>query len=254
METPHCLILGGTGDARKLAERLAARQDLRVTLSLAGRTKTPLPQAVTTRIGGFGGVQGLAEYLRAERIDLLVDATHPFAARISVNAFAASGSIGIPLVALDRPAWAKVVGGNWIEVADIEAAATSLGDEPRTVFLTIGRQDLAPFATHPQHRYIQRSVDPADIRLPSAVAILDRGPFDAASEEALMRTHGVQVLVTKNSGGDATYGKIIAARRLGLPVVMVKRPAPSGAQTVGSIEALVVWIDRHVAALAERGA
>jgi precorrin-6A/cobalt-precorrin-6A reductase len=254
METPHCLILGGTGDARQLAERLASRRDLRVTLSLAGRTKVPLVQAVQTRIGGFGGVEGLAATMRAERVALLIDATHPFAARISANAFAAAQGTGTPLVQLDRPAWIQAAGDRWIEVEDMAAAAAALGEETSTVFLTIGRQEFAPFTSYPQHRYIQRSVDPADVSLPNATIILDRGPFDAEAEEALMRAHGVDVLVSKNSGGAATYGKIVAARRLGLPVIMVKRPAPSGADTVSSIDALEGWIDDHVAAFAERGA
>ncbi|MBP0441021.1 cobalt-precorrin-6A reductase [Tianweitania sediminis] len=254
METPHCLILGGTGDARELAERLSARTDLRVSLSLAGRTKAPLMQAVQTRIGGFGGVDGLTTYIHAERVDLLIDATHPFAAGISANAFAAARSTGAPLVQLDRPAWEKTNDDRWIEVGDMVAAAAALGNSPRTVFLTIGRQELLPFAARPQHHFIQRSVDPADVTLPKATIILDRGPFDAEVEEALMRTHGVQVVVSKNSGGAATYGKIVAARRLGLPVIMVKRPAPSGADTVSSVEAVEDWINRHVAAFAERGA
>jgi precorrin-6A/cobalt-precorrin-6A reductase len=254
MNKPHLLILGGTGDARQLAQRLSARTDLRITLSLAGRTKTPLPQAVRTRTGGFGGADGLAEYLRAERVDLLVDATHPFAAQISANAFAAAQVTETPLVVLDRPAWEKAEGDDWIEVDDIASAAAALGVAPSTILLTIGRQDLAPFADHPQHRFIVRSVDPAGVTLPNSTLILDRGPFDAEAEEALMRMHGVQVVVSKNSGGDATYGKITAARRLGLPVIMVKRPRPSGAPTVGSIAAVEDWIDAHVAALAERGA
>lgn len=248
------MILGGTGNARQLADRLSARTDLRITLSLAGRTKTPLPQAVATRVGGFGGADGLAEYIRAEQVNLLVDATHPFAARISANAFAATQVTKTPLVVLDRPAWTKTENDRWIEVDDVAAAAAVLGDEATTVFLTIGRQELAPFADHPQHRSIVRSVDPADVILPNSTIILDRGPFDAAAEEALMRKHGVEVVVSKNSGGDATYGKIFAARRLGLPVIMVKRPRPSGAQTVPSIAAVEDWIDAHVAAFAERGA
>ena len=248
------MILGGTGDARQLAERLSARDDLRITLSLAGRTKTPLPQAVRTRVGGFGGVDGLAEYIRADRVDLLVDATHPFAARISANAFAAAQMAETPLIVLDRPAWEKAEGDRWIEVDDVAAAAAALGDAAKTVFLTIGRQELAPFADHPQHRYVVRSVDPADVTLPNSTVILDRGPFDAEAEEALMSAHRVEIVVSKNSGGDATYGKILAARRLGLPVIMVKRPRPSGAQTVASIQAVENWIDAHVAAFAERGA
>ncbi|MBS9720588.1 cobalt-precorrin-6A reductase [Tianweitania sp. BSSL-BM11] len=254
MNTPHCLILGGTGDARQLAQRLAGRADLRVTLSLAGRTKTPLPQAVTTRVGGFGGAAGLAEFLRTERVDLLVDATHPFAAQISANAFAAAQETGTPLLALDRPVWTKAEGDDWIEVDDVAAAAAAISGEGRTVFLTIGRQELAPFAAYPQHRTIIRSVDPADVVLPNSTIILDRGPFDAAAEERLMRAHGIEVVVSKNSGGDATYGKIIAARKLGLPVIMVKRPQPSGARSVSGVQSVEDWIEAHVAAFAERGA
>jgi precorrin-6A/cobalt-precorrin-6A reductase len=254
MVEPHVLILGGTGDARMLAARLAKKRAYRVTLSLAGRTKAPADQGVATRIGGFGGPEGLRRYMEVEGIALLVDATHPFAAQMSRHAWLAAQAAGIAMVALDRPAWTQQAGDNWLVVPDMIEAARAIGSEARRVFLTIGRQELAPFAAHPQHSYLVRSVDPADVALPNAITILDRGPFDEATEETLMRHHRIEVLVTKNSGGDATYGKIAAARRLSLPVVMVARPAPSGAPTVNSLDALEAWLDAHDATLAERGA
>lgn len=254
MIRPHILILGGTGDARNLAAKLAIDGVTRVTLSLAGRTKTPLDQSVTTRTGGFGGADGLMRFIAEAKVDLLVDATHPFAAQISRNAWAAAQVAGTPMVALDRPPWTRMEGDNWTEVDDMQAAADALGAEPKRVFLTIGRQELAPFARHPQHLYLVRSIEPAHVTLPNATTLLDRGPFDEAAEEALMRAHAVDLLVTKNSGGAATYGKIAAARRLGLPVIMVRRPAPSGAPTVRGQEALEAWIADHCAAFAERGA
>lgn len=253
MARPHILILGGTGDARALAATLAQKGTFRVTLSLAGRTKAPLDQGVATRVGGFGGPEGLRRTMELEEVALLIDATHPFAAQMSRNAWIAAQAAGIAMVALDRPAWKRVDGDDWREVADMADAASAIGTEPSRVFLTIGRQELAPFAEHPQHDYLVRSVDPADIVLRNAVTILDRGPFDEATEEALMRHHRVQVLVTKNSGGDATYAKIAAARTRGIPVIMVGRPEPSGAPTVDSLDALEAWIDAHAGALAERG-
>lgn len=253
MTSRHVLILGGTGDARQLAERLAERGDLRVTLSLAGRTTAPLAQAGEVRVGGFGGVEGLTRYLREERIDTLVDATHPFAARMSQNAVAAAQITGVPLIVLARPQWEKVPGDRWIEASDIPDAARLVGDERKTVFLAIGRQELVPFAACPQHRYIVRSIDAVDAALLDAEYILARGPFGEADERELFVRHGVDIVVAKNSGGDATYGKIAAARALGIPVVMVRRPQPSGAAGVGSIAEVIAALDHVLILPAERG-
>ena len=241
--------------SRRLAERLERRGNLRITLSLAGRTAEPLPQAGEIRMGGFGGVDGLAEHLRSNKVDLLIDATHPFATQISANAQAAAQATGVPLVVLERPAWPRVEGDRWIEVPSVTAAADALDVPARTVFLAIGRQELAPFRRVPQHRYVVRSVDPVEpeSELPSAVHILDRGPFDEAAEHRLLRDRGIEILVTKNSGGDATYGKIVAARVLKLPVIMVQRSHARSPHAVGTVEEAMAAIDHATGLVEERG-
>jgi precorrin-6A/cobalt-precorrin-6A reductase len=248
------LILGGTTEARLLAERLAARPDLAVTLSLAGRTASPVAQPVPVRSGGFGGPQGLAEYLTAEHIDALVDATHPYAATMSTNAVHAAHSTGVSLLALRRPPWIAVAGDRWTEVADAGAAVRALGDAPRRVFLALGRNDIAPFVTAPQHHYLVRSVDPVEppLRVPRASYVIGRGPFTQADDQALLEDHGIEIVVSKNSGGDATYGKIAAARMLGLAVIMLRRPALPAAPAVETIEAALAWIDHGGVPCAER--
>jgi precorrin-6A/cobalt-precorrin-6A reductase len=246
------LILGGTAEARRLAERLAPRRDLAVTLSLAGRTANPAAQAVPVRIGGFGGANGLAEYLAAERVDLLIDATHPYAAIMSANAAQAAAAAGIRLLALRRPPWTAVAGDRWIDVADVSAAAAALGREPRRVFLALGRKELAPFAAAPQHHYLIRSVDPVEppLAVPHATYVTGRGPFAEADDRVLLAAHRIEIVVAKNSGGAATYSKIAAARGLGLAVVLLRRPPLPEVMAVESIEDAVHWIDH--AALADR--
>lgn len=237
MERPHVLILGGTGEARRLGERLDADGRLRVTLSLAGRTAAPLPQAGTVRSGGFGGAEGLAAFLRAEGVHVLVDATHPFAARISENAASAAREAGVKLVALERPPWQPVEGDRWIEAKSVSQAASLLGERSKKVFLAIGRQELFPFVALPQHVYLVRSVDPvsADV-LPGAKFVLERGPFDEAAERLLMEEHTIETVMAKNSGGAATYAKIAAARALKLPVVMVARPGGPRADAAETVD------------------
>jgi precorrin-6A/cobalt-precorrin-6A reductase len=251
------LILGGTTQARQLAERLAPRTDLAVTISLAGRTAAPAPQPVPMRIGGFGGAAGLAAWLGAEAIDLLIDATHPYAARISANAAAAAALAQVPLLALDRPAWVAVDGDHWTEVADMAAAVQALGTAPRRTFLALGRNELAPFAAAPQHFYLIRSVDPVEppLAVPDAVYLTGRGPFDEAEERELFTHHRIDVIVAKNSGGAATYGKIAAARSLGLPVIMLARPARPQVPVpaVASVEETLVRLDHVLASEAARG-
>jgi precorrin-6A/cobalt-precorrin-6A reductase len=182
------LILGGTAEARALAGALVERGDILVTLSLAGRTAKPLPQAVPVRSGGFGGADGLASYLRHEQVDVLIDATHPYAATISANACRAAETAGVPLIALSRPAWRPVAGDQWIEVATVAEAAKALGKAPRRVFLALGRKELQPFASAPQHVYLVRSVDPVDppLAVPHAIYITAGGPFSEAEDRALL--------------------------------------------------------------------
>ena len=197
------------------------------------------------RIGGFGGVEGLADYLRAQRIDALIDATHPYAANISANAVRAVAQVRIPFITLRRPSWSQVAGDRWTEVADVMEAVTALGTASRRVFLTLGRKELAPFAGAPQHHYLVRSVDPVDppLPVPTACYITARGPFAQADEQVLLAQQRIDILVTKNSGGSATYGKIAAAHTLRLPVIVLRRPALSAAPTVETVEEALAWLD-----------
>jgi precorrin-6A/cobalt-precorrin-6A reductase len=241
------LILGGTSEASALARRIADEPDVAAILSLAGMTAEPAPTPVTRRIGGFGGAEGLAAFVAREHIDAVVDATHPFASRISANAVAASGATGTPLVVFTRPPWTREPDDRWIEIAAMDDAVTALGTQRRTVFLTQGRLQLAAFAQAPQHRYIVRAIDrPAEVdALPDHKLILARGPFSLADELALMKHEGVEMLVTKNSGGRATYAKIEAARALEIEVVVVGRPPAPEAETHHDLDAVLAWIADH---------
>jgi precorrin-6A/cobalt-precorrin-6A reductase len=249
------LILGGTTEARQLAGRLAARTGLNVTLSLAGRTAAPAAQPVPVRIGGFGGAEGLADYLRVERIDALVDATHPYAAVISVNAAAAAARAGVPLVAVRRPAWTPVPGDRWIEIDQVADAVRALGAISRRVFLALGRKEIIPFEAAPHHHYLVRSVDPVvpPLDVPAAVYVTARGPFPEAAERALLGQYGIDIVVAKNSGGSATYGKIAAARALSLPVIMLRRPALPEVAAVETVEEVVDWLDHPTGLATARG-
>jgi precorrin-6A/cobalt-precorrin-6A reductase len=241
------LILGGTGEARALAAAMAGRPGLRVVSSLAGRVSNPALPAGEVRIGGFGGVEGLVGYLRQERVDAVVDATHPFAATITRNAVAAAARVGLPLVVLRRPAWPVEPG--WIKVPGIaEAARQVAGLPPGCVFVTTGRRDLAAFAGDDSHHYLVRAVEPPDGAMPPRVTVLlDRGPYTVDGEAALMREHAVTALVTKNSGGDLTVAKLVAARERGIPVVVVDRPAvPAGPPVLETVEAVLSWLESRL--------
>jgi len=253
--THRILILGGTTEARQLACKLAARDDLSITLSLAGRTENPVAQNVPTRVGGFGGAGGLAAYLNDMRIDLLIDATHPYAAQISANAAEAARKTGMPIIALRRPGWEAVEGDRWMLVDTVGDAVQALGAAPRRAFLSLGRQEVAAFEAAPQHHYLIRSVDPVEPKLavPDAEYLLARGPFREADESALLRDHRIDVVVSKNSGGEATYGKIAAARVLGIGVVMVRRPALPDVPSAESLETLAAMVDHFLGPAADRG-
>lgn len=241
------LILGGTTQASQLARALAGRDDVSPILSLAGRTQNPLPVPIPSRIGGFGGVDGLVAFLRAEKIDLVVDATHPFAAQMSAHACAACQRAKIPLLVFSRPAWTPGEGDQWTEVADMEAAVAALGATPRRVFLTQGRLQLAAFAAAPQHFYLVRAIDePAELALlPRHKFVSARGPFALEDELALMRDENIACLVTKNSGGEATSAKLLAARILGVPVVVVARPPGGDAEQASRLEEVLRWLEAH---------
>jgi precorrin-6A/cobalt-precorrin-6A reductase len=248
------LILGGTGEGRWLSERLATDARYQTLLSYAGRTESLVRPDVPHRVGGFGGVDGLAAFLREGEFQALVDTTHPYAARISANAVAAAERTVTPLLRLARPAWRAVVGDQWTEVQDMTAAARATGGEPRRVFLTVGRQETPVFASAPQHDYLVRAIDDFEHGLPRAKLHLARGPFALADERALLERERVQLLVSKNAGTPATYPKLQAARELQIPVIMVARPALPKAQETDSLDGILAWLDRlHGASRSLRG-
>ena len=252
---PRVLILGGTTEARLLGERLARRGGLDVTLSLAGRTASPVPHAVPVRVGGFGGARGLADYIVKERIDALIDATHPYATIISENASSAARQTSVPFVVLHRAPWTAVAGDRWIEVNDTRAAVQALGEKSRRVFVTVGRNELAPFAAAPHHFYLIRSVDPVDppLPLPHARYVTERGPFSEAHDRALMTEHKIDAVVAKNSGGNAAYGKIAAARALRIEVIILHRPQETDGRAVHTIDDAIAWLDHALTPAVARG-
>ncbi len=247
------LLLGGTFEASALARLLAAAPDIYAQMSFAGRTKAVIAPPIPYRIGGFGGVEGLIEYLKAERIDVLVDATHPFAAQISRHAAAAAAEAEIPLAVLSRPPWTPTAQDLWIDAAGMAAAADALGPEPKRVFLTIGQLQLAAFAKAPQHFYLIRTIEPlaASPGLPNYRVIHGRGPFVVEAEEKLLREESIDRLVTKNSGGEAAFAKILAARNLRIPVIMVARPGKDLQAVFHDPTKIMDFILRHQ--LARRG-
>ena len=239
----NVLVLGGTTEASALAGELAART-IPATLSYAGRVANPRTQPVPVRVGGFGGVQGLAHYVRDTGVTHLVDATHPFAATMSANAVHAAGLAGVPLIALTRPAWRPVFGDRWHTVADVEAAVLALAGPARRVFLATGRLHVQAFAAQPQHHYLLRFVDAPAVppALPHHTLIVDRGPFDAAGDERLLRAHAIDVVVAKNAGGTGAEAKLIAARALGLPLILIDRPVIPARREVYSVADVLRWL------------
>ena len=249
------LILGGTTEARRLATALAQRDDCDTLLSLAGRTAEPMAQPVATRTGGFGGSDGLAEFLRAENFDLMIDATHPFAARISHNAAVAAASTGLSFFALRRTMWKPEPGDRWTSVRSVPEAVDALGTVPKRIFLAIGRQEAFHFESAPQHSYLIRSVDPVTppLDIPDAHYILATGPFEEAAERTLLIENRIDVIVAKNSGGTATYGKITAARKLGIAVIMVERQQPADVRTVETVKDALGLVDHLCSPEMKRG-
>lgn len=214
------------------------------TLSYAGRVTSPMEQPIPVRSGGFGGVDGLARYLRDTQVTHVIDATHPFAAGISQNAAQASAMAGLPLIALTRPQWTPEPGDNWHAIDHISFAPQYIGNKRQNVFLAIGRQEIDTFAIAPQHRYLLRVVDPPEraFRLPDHHIEIARGPFRLADDLTLLRRHGIEVIVSKNSGGSGARAKIDAARQLGLPVIMVNRPRMPNRREVSEVADVIKWL------------
>ena len=240
---PNLLVLGGTTEATQLCRTLAS-EGLAGTVSFAGRVERPVRQPLPQRVGGFGGVPGLVEYLRQEAITHVIDATHPFAAQMSRNAVLACAEAGVPLVAFTRAPWEPVNSDTWVHVSDTASAVRALQRAAETVLLAVGRQSLPDFAPNPQHRYILRLVDPPSTPppFPDYEVIVSRGPFTEGGDRALMAEYGVTLVVSKNSGGTGAYAKIAAARALNLPVIMIARPHMPPRDEMFSVEAVLHWI------------
>ncbi len=218
--------------------------------SVAGRTLAPALPALPHRIGGFGGVDGLAAYLRAEGITHVIDATHPFAAKMSRNAAAACTAQGLPLIALERAPWQAGPDDDWRYFSDIKAMAAALPEVETRIFLAIGRQNLTDFAGHPQHHYLVRLVDaPTDLPLPHVQVEVSKGPFTLDGDLALLRGHGTQLIIAKNSGGQLARAKLDAARVLGLPVWLAERPAMPPRARGETVEQVLAWLAHHPARL-----
>ena len=239
----NLLILGGTTEAMALGQRLALAR-VTGTMSLAGRVALPKHQPLPQRVGGFGGLAGLVQYLRDHRITHIVDATHPFAAQMSTHAVAAAAQTGIPLIALTRPAWVPQDGDTWQQVPDIAGAVAALARPAQRVLLAVGRIHLDDFAPNPQHHYVIRLVDPPRTPppFPNHDVIISRGPFTPEADLALLRDHSIDLIVSKNSGGTGARAKIDAARVLGLPVVMIARPWVPTRTEAGTPDEILAWI------------
>jgi precorrin-6A/cobalt-precorrin-6A reductase len=238
------LILGGTTEARLLAEALSHDARFAALLSFAGRTETLVRPLLPHRVGGFGGVAGLAAFLRAGKYRALIDATHAFAAQISRNAVAAAQAAGVPLLRLVRAAWQQESGDIWHAQPDMESAARALGAEPRRVFLSVGRLEVAAFCLAPQHEYLLRAVEPftPPAGLTRARVIAARGPFALADELLLLQSERIELLVSKNAGTPSTYAKLEAARALAIPVLMVERPVLPAALEVETHQLAARWL------------
>lgn len=241
------LLLGGTAEARALAAALARRPELDVVTSLAGRTDRPAPVAGTVRVGGFGGTEGLAAFLTDRRISKVVDATHPFAVRITRQAVTACALVGVPLLVLDRPGWTAGPEDRWIRVPDVDAAAREVARLPGgTVLLTLGGTGPSRFAEDGSRSYLIRAVQPPPDPLPPKhTLLLSRGPFTPDTETALFARHHVIALVARDSGGRWTTAKLTAAARRGVPVIMIDRPPRPPASTVTSVDEVEDWLTRR---------
>lgn len=238
------LTLGGTSESRLLAARLSQDSRFAVVTSLAGRVSDPVLPEGDSRVGGFGGVGGLTSWIRENAVEVVVDATHPFAAAISANAAIATASVGVPLLRLLRPEWTAGTGDEWLDASSPAEAARIVESTSERAFLTIGRLEVGAFAGNSRTWFLIRSIDAPVGELPRRhQLVLARGPFDVEGEIATMREHRIDVVVSKNSGGAMTEAKLVAARRLGVPVVMIARPPASPSdEVVDSVDDAVTWL------------
>lgn len=233
MSKKKILLLGGTTEAREISEVLAKCANSEAVMSLAGATSIPGAYPLPLRIGGFGGAEGLSRYLVENQIDLLVNATHPYANRMWQNAIDAARQAGVPLVIFHRPEWAPTAADRWSYARDVDAVVSKLRRvRARNVFLPLGRKELIKFEAVPKHRYLIRAIETFDppLDLPHVTYVKARPPFDKVAEIALMKRHKIDLMVVKNSGGSASYAKMIAARELGIDTMVIRRPYMPGVQ------------------------
>lgn len=238
------LLLAGTRGARDIATGLAAR-GVKTIASLAGATRDPVKMDVPTRIGGFGGEDGFRDFLADEGISAIIDATHPFAHRISERTARVAAELGLPYLQLMRPPWVAGDGDRWVHL-DAEDQAARHIPKGATVFLATGRQTLEKFANLQGRRLICRQIDPPDGPFPfeNGQFLVGRPPFSIEEEVALFSSLGVDWLVVKNAGGQASRSKLDAARELGIPVAMVRRPKPLAVETVETPAQALAWANR----------
>lgn len=249
------LLLGGTTEARQLAERLAGDERFSCMVSLAGRTSDPIALPVPARIGGFASIGGLTNYLTTQRIDVMIDATHPFAAVMSRTAIDASHMARVPLIVLERPPWQQQPGDVWHQFSNADEAVAALPSEPTSVFSGLGRLSLESLRTAPQHRYVLRVIDEINepLGLPHAIVINARGPFNREDDMRLFRKHWIKFVLAKNAGGDAAVAKILAARALGVPVHMIDRPNIPARPCFGTVDEVMAYLVQHHAPSRNRG-
>lgn len=242
----HVLVLGGTSEARQLAIKLDGLHGTTVTSSLAGRVADPVLPVGEVRIGGFGGVDGLCEWITEHEVTHVVDATHPYAATMTAHAVEVCTAADVPLVLVRRAPWSPLAEDDWITVPSMPAAAQALADRPALarVLLTIGRQGVHHFASLDDRHFIVRCIDPPEGEVPAHSSILEsRGPFDLEGERELLDEHRIDVVVSKNSGGKLTSAKLQAARERGIPVVMVERPpVQDDVPVVPTADKCVTWL------------
>lgn len=244
VEIKKLLILGGTQESRELAAKASLIPKLRVIVSLAGKTSQPVTVSADTITGGFGGVNGLIAYLRQQKIDFVIDATHPFAAQISQQAAIATQIVGIPQAMLIRSQWSKTSADHWIEVDNISDAVAILPQVGKRIFLSIGRQDIHLFASLQHLWFLMRMIElpSSEIHLPPGQIIQQRGPFTLEAEINQLREYDIDAIVSKNSGGNATQAKLIAAQQLQIPIVMVKRPPLPEGEKFTDIDSVLIWL------------
>jgi len=245
LRIPKILILGGTTEANALAQAVSER-GIPATYSYAGRVSNPRPQPLPVRVGGFGGVEGLVQYIRDHGISHVIDATHPFAAQMSGNAVAACRNAGVKLAALTRPKWIAQQGDRWQHVPDITTAVATLDGPAQRIFLAVGRMHLEDFAAQPQHHYLLRLVDtPETLPLPNCEIVISRGPFTEEDDKALIERHRSALIVSKNAGGTGARAKLDAARSLGVPVLMIDRPVLPHRTELLTVDEVLSWLFHH---------